>query len=341
MNKFPRNTVLVFSLLTLSTVTMGGEPQGVVVDISSLFSDSDEIGAIAETMEASEELQASEQNTVAEEAFNGIVVDIPEAVIIPSSAPPPSPLDAPEAVLESVLPAEKALPAVDDVIDQALAADAAGSDAAGSDAAVAAAADGTAAAAVNGEKKNILQTIGDAMRPKGPAPSLNNNRFSLYLSDRVVFAQYDRSAERYNLENGRTHLGLLYSEERDTVLQGGLAVDTTITKSFRLSFGARAYAAILGAENTDAVAVGPGVEGAYLLPLKALPLELAASIYFAPDILTFGAGDNVLDWQVDVTLPVREKLSVFTGLRFLQLDTRPNDAEIDNRLHFGVRWDFL
>ena len=336
MNKIPRNTVLVFSLLTLSTVTMGGEPQGVVVDISSLFSDSDEIGAIAETMEASEELQASEQNTVAEEAFNGIVVDIPEAVIIPSSAPPPSPLDAPEAVLESVLPAEKALPAVDDVIDQALAADAAAADGA-----VAAAADGAAAAAADGEKKNILQTIGDAMRPKGPAPSLNNNRFSLYLSDRVVFAQYDRSAERYNLENGRTHLGLLYSEERDTVLQGGLAVDTTITKSFRLSFGARAYAAILGAENTDAVAVGPGVEGAYLLPLKALPLELAASIYFAPDILTFGAGDNVLDWQVDVTLPVREKLSVFTGLRFLQLDTRPNDAEIDNRLHFGVRWDFL
>ena len=340
MNKFSRstarNTALVFSLLTLSTVTMGGEPQGVVVDISSLFSDSDEIGANTETMEAPAELLSSEQNTIAEEAFNGIVVEIPQAVIIPSSAPPPSPLDAPEAVLESVLPAEKALPAVDDVIDQALAADAAAADGA-----VAAAADGAAAAAADGEKKNILQTIGDAMRPKGPAPSLNNNRFSLYLSDRVVFAQYDRSAERYNLENGRTHLGLLYSEERDTVLQGGLAVDTTITKSFRLSFGARAYAAILGAENTDAVAVGPGVEGAYLLPLKALPLELAASIYFAPDILTFGAGDNVLDWQVDVTLPVREKLSVFTGLRFLQLDTRPNDAEIDNRLHFGVRWDFL
>lgn len=355
MNNFARNSALAFSLLTLSTVAAGDEPVGVVVDISVLFADPDEISSPAPAIpaEAHAVLQSSDQDEVVEEEFEGIVVDIPSAVIIPSSAPPPSPSTsgAPEAVLPvEVFPTDKALPVdkvvpVENVIDDALSGAGAATDAAADGAAAekVLSADGVGVdgAAVDGEKKNILQKITDAMSPEEAIPSLDNSRFSLYLSDRVVFAQYDRSASQFNLENARANVGLLYSEERDTVFQGGLAVDTSLLETIRISFGARAYAAILGAENTDAVALGPGVEAAYLLPLKALPLELAGSLYFAPDILTFGAGDNILDWQVDVTLPIRNQLSVFGGLRFLQLDTRPNDAEVDNRVHLGIRWDFL
>ncbi len=187
----------------------------------------------------------------------------------------------------------------------------------------------------------VIRTIVDAMRPSDQTPPLDNDRFSLYLSDEVLFAQFERSGKRYGLDRSRVHLGFLHSEERDSVFQTGLSIDASFTKSFRLSFGTRAYVALLNLENMDAFAAALGAETAYKLPFKALPLEFGASFYYAPDVLTFGAGDRTLDAQVDVTLPVRSQFSVFGGFRFLQVDTRPDDREIDNRVHLGVRWDFM
>jgi hypothetical protein len=187
----------------------------------------------------------------------------------------------------------------------------------------------------------VLTAIVDAMRPEDQIPPLTNDRFSLYLSEKVAFAQYERSAEKFDIDRARTHVAFLYSEERDSIFQGGLALDTSFTSSLRLSFGTRAYVALLNQENTDTFAASFGAETAYRLPFKAVPLEFGASLYYAPDILTFGVGDRVIDAQLDLTLPVRSQLSVFGGIRFLQVDTRPDDREVDNRVHLGVRWDFL
>ena len=153
---------------------------------------------------------------------------------------------------------------------------------------------------------------------------------------------YERNAsERFeSIDEGRLHLGLLYGEARDTVFQGGLAVDTSLTDLFRLSVGGRGYVGLLGDENEDTIAAALGAEAAYILPFEKLPLEFGASIYYAPDILTFGTSDRVIDTRFGVALPVRPQLSVFTGARFLQFDTRPGDEEVDNRIHLGVRWDF-
>ena len=197
------------------------------------------------------------------------------------------------------------------------------------------------AAATENSGNRVLKAFTDAMRPKEEVPPLNNDRLTVYLSDEVIFGQYERSGARYGLDRSRVHLGLVYSEERDTVIQSGLAVDAAFASSFRLSFGTRGYVAILGEENTDSVAAGLGGEIAYQLPFRALPLEFGANFYYAPDVLTFGSADRVIDGQFDVTLPIRSSLSVFAGARFLQFDTRPGDEEVDNRVHLGARWDFL
>jgi len=197
------------------------------------------------------------------------------------------------------------------------------------------------AAAAAEDQTKFISSIVDAMRPVSGVPPLDNDRFTFYLSDEVLFAQYERSAARYDFENARVHLGFMFTEERDTVFQAGLSLDASFVSSFRLSFGTRLYAALLSDENNDAFAGAIGGELAYQLPFEKLPLELSTSLYYAPDVLTFGQGDRVIDWQIDVTLPFRSQLSVFTGIRFLQVDTRPGDREIDNRLHIGIRWDFI
>lgn len=196
-------------------------------------------------------------------------------------------------------------------------------------------------AAAEAEKPGdaTFKAIVNAMKPQEPVKALKGKRVTLYLSEKVAFAQLEVDAARYNIDNGRIHVASLYSEQRDSVFHGGLALDASFANSFRLSFGTRAYIAQLSTENTDAFAAAVGIETAYNLPFKALPLEFAASVYYAPDILTFGASDRAIDAQIDFAFPLREQSSLFLGARFLQVDTRPEDREVDNRVHMGIRWD--
>ena len=186
-----------------------------------------------------------------------------------------------------------------------------------------------------------FKAIVKAMTPRKPVQPLKGKRVSVYLSEKVAVAKYETDAKRFKIEKGRIHVATLYSEERDSVLHTGLAIDASFVESFRLSFGTRAYIALLNTEKTDAFAGAFGVEAAYNLPFKALPLEFSATVYYAPDILTFGASDRAIDAQVDIAFPLRAQSSLFAGARFLQVDTRPEDREIDNRVHMGIRWDFM
>lgn len=205
----------------------------------------------------------------------------------------------------------------------------------------AAAAAGAKAAAAGEAASKLWGNVVDAMTPEETVPPLANDRFELYLSEKVAFANYERTAERFNLDNGRMHVAFLHSEERDSIFQGGLALDTPLSKTFRLSFGSRAYVGVLSEENDDTFAAAMGAEAAYKLPFKSLPLEFGASIYYAPDILTFGVADRLVDTRFGVALPVRSQMSLFTGLRYLTLDTRPGNEQVDNRVHLGIRWDFM
>ena len=180
-----------------------------------------------------------------------------------------------------------------------------------------------------------------AMKPRAPVAPLAGKRFNLYISEKVLSAKYERPSDVVKFKNGRVHAAAIYSETRDLVVHGGLAVDSDLTQAVRLSFGTRAYIALLEAENNDVFATALGLEAAYNLPFQKLPPEFGASFYYAPDILTFGAADRGIDAQVDVAFPLRPNSALFAGARFLQVDSRPEDREVDNRVHMGIRWDFM
>lgn len=163
---------------------------------------------------------------------------------------------------------------------------------------------------------------------------------ALTISDDVANVTYQNDADSLGVDQGRVQAGFLLSEQRDIIFSGTLLLDTRpgLVPQVRLSAGARGYAALLGAENRDAVAFGLGVEGAYTLPVRVLPLELTASAFYAPDVLSFGQADRIIDWNVDVGLQLRDQLAAFAGLRFLQVDTRPGSREVEDEVHIGVRW---
>ena len=305
MSILVKSTALAFSFLTLSSIASAGDPgpEGVPVDISNIVLYPDKEGATATAAKAATDTAT----TVA--AASGVVDGAGNAIgagTLGTTASAAAGASAGDAVTKA----------------------------------------GSEAAEMIGvmfEKgKDVAGNVMEALTPAGTVPALTNDRFELYLSDKVAFGMYERNAsERFeSIDEGRLHLGLLYGEARDTVFQGGLAVDTSLTDLFRLSVGGRGYVGLLGDENEDTIAAALGAEAAYILPFEKLPLEFGASIYYAPDILTFGTSDRVIDTRFGVALPVRPQLSVFTGARFLQFDTRPGDEEVDNRIHLGVRWDF-
>lgn len=188
----------------------------------------------------------------------------------------------------------------------------------------------------------IVGRVATALKPKESVPSLMGDRVTGYASEQAFSLLFERDSAKYGVNQGRVTAGFLFTEERDTVFQLGFVADapTTLASSFRLSFGTRAYLAILGIENNDSIAFSLGVEAAYILPFKRLPLEFNASFYYAPDVLTFGQGERVIDTTIDVILPFRNNFDIFAGVRLLEIDLRPGDREIDNLVHGGLRYTF-
>lgn len=203
----------------------------------------------------------------------------------------------------------------------------------------------TAGDAITEESEAELQTvkIGDEEFTLIPAKSLESDdkRMDLYVSDKVGSLEYERSGSIFDLDNSRVNAGFLFSEERDTVFSGGVMFDSDkeLLPGVRLSFGTRGYVALLGVENADVFGVALGAEAEFLVPLEALPLRLSASYFYAPDVLAFGDADRIFDWDINVGLQIRESVMVYTGVRYLQMDTRPGKREVDDRLHVGVRWN--
>lgn len=180
----------------------------------------------------------------------------------------------------------------------------------------------------------------DLVEESFTAAPVDQRTFELYASDKTAQGRYDRDSSMLNMENGRVHGSFLYNEERDLVFTAGLNMDVEpdFMKGVIFSVGTRGYAALLSAENSDAIAISVGLEAQYTLPLKKFPLHFEAAVYYAPDIFTFGQSDRVLDWQGRVGLAITETMDAFVGLRYLEFDTRPGSKKLDNKVHIGVRW---
>jgi len=167
--------------------------------------------------------------------------------------------------------------------------------------------------------------------------------FDVYASD--VAAQFSLTADGsslLNVDNSELSAGFLFSEERDTVLHAGIVLEATpeFFPGLTLGVGGRAYAGLLGIENADVIGFSVGLEGSFDPNFEKVPVVLNASIYYAPDILTFGSADRIIDWRVEAELEVRNSLSAFAGLRVLQFDTRPSERDVDESIHVGLRWSF-
>jgi len=163
----------------------------------------------------------------------------------------------------------------------------------------------------------------------------------LYASDKAAQLEYETNGSVLGFDNNRATASFLFTEKRDNLFSGGIMYDAQpeFLPGLTLSFGTKLYAALLGFENSDVVGLGGSIEGAYQIPVRQLPVKLSAAINYAPDILTFGQSDRIIDWSVRAGLTLTNNIEGFIGFRFLQFDIRPGNRELDDQVHLGIRWN--
>lgn len=167
-------------------------------------------------------------------------------------------------------------------------------------------------------------------------------RAEVQLSNDTLQMRYMADGERVNVgSNSQASATFFLSEERDIVLNADFLFPADLGDRLELYFGPRAYAALLEDENNDVMAVSLGME----FRLEIDPgsgLALGGQAFYAPDILTFGTADNVLDLSARVEIEVQPRLIVFVGMRWFEFELTEEASErtLQEELFAGAGWRF-
>lgn len=167
-----------------------------------------------------------------------------------------------------------------------------------------------------------------------------------YISEDALQLQYIRELRIEGFGPVEARGGVFYNEQRDLVGIGDMLVDIgdqARQRRIEVSVGTRMYGAFLNAENEDTFAFGFGGEAEWFMS-RDQRISLKLTLFYAPDILTFGIADNVEDTSLRLQLRAREGTDIFVGYRRLAIETinetLAESRELDDHIHIGFRHSF-
>jgi hypothetical protein len=182
-----------------------------------------------------------------------------------------------------------------------------------------------------------------APRTQQPAPRTSiDHAIEAYISEDALQALYVRAMNSDELGPIDVRAGVFFNEQRDLIgIADALAEvgDPQPTQRLVFKVGPRMFGAFLNEEDEDIFGVGVGGEARYYFN-RSRTTSVALNAYYAPDILTFGAADNVQDVSVRLETELRDGTDVYIGYREFEIDVRGGDREVDDNIHVGFRRRF-
>jgi len=179
------------------------------------------------------------------------------------------------------------------------------------------------------------------------APAVEKPRtLELAVSNDYVQGRYFTRGGLLGVDQADGDIGVYYNDDRDLIAWLGLSTSPNVALFDQLSFsvGARGYLGLLAAPNNDDVfGVAPGIEARYPLPLPIpYPVTAAGSLFFAPDVLTLGDAENILDLDLRGEVNITSWLVGLVGYRLFRFngDDGGDDVNAANEIQFGVRFNF-
>ncbi len=163
-----------------------------------------------------------------------------------------------------------------------------------------------------------------------------------YISDDALQALYVRTLDLGDFGPTEARGGFFYNEDRDLIATGDLLLpvgdEDEELESFEIKVGTRVYGAFLATEDEDVFGVGLGGEAEYFFN-RSRSVSVKLTLFYAPDIATFGQADNVKDASLRFMTRLRDGTDVFVGFRSFEIDL-PFDREVDDNMHVGFRRSF-
>ena len=173
------------------------------------------------------------------------------------------------------------------------------------------------------------------------AAEQSEHGLDVYLSEDALQALYARTLPIGQVDDARIRVGFFMNEARDLIGIGDASVDVidpTRRRHWGLAVGPRAYGALLSIEDQDIFAIALGGKASYYFD-DDRDTAISLTMYYAPDIVTFGTADNVTDVSVEFETRLTERMRVYVGYRTFEIDL-PIDREVDDGLHLGLRGNF-
>lgn len=162
------------------------------------------------------------------------------------------------------------------------------------------------------------------------------------LSNDTLQIRYIGSGEVIGVDDGRIVGTMFLGEERDFVLSGALLFPADLgVPRLQLSFGPQVYAALLRDENDDVMAISVGTVARFFID-RGRRLAIAGHAFYAPDILTFGSGDNLTDLSARVEFGAAPRVQVFAGMRWFEFDLTDGSGErtLQEEVFVGLGYRF-
>jgi hypothetical protein len=185
----------------------------------------------------------------------------------------------------------------------------------------------------------LLLTAGQAVAQRD---AREGSTAEVALSNDTLQLRYLASGNRVGVQGSHLVGGAFLGEERDLVLSGGLMFPADLgIRRLNISIGPQLYAALLQEENDDVMAVSVGTEVRFFID-PARRLAVSGQAFYAPDILTFGAADNLTDLSARVELRVAEQLQAFAGMRWFEFDLTDGSGQrtLQEEAFAGVGYRF-
>lgn len=162
------------------------------------------------------------------------------------------------------------------------------------------------------------------------------------LSNDTLQLSYIGSGQIVKVDGSYVTADFFLSEERDIVLSGGLMFPADLNLgALTITFGPRAYAALLEEENNDVMSLSVGTELRLDLN-RPRGLAIVGHAFYAPDILTFGSADSLTDLSVRAQVRIAPRLTGFAGMRWFEFDLVEGGGErtLQEELFAGFGWQF-
>jgi hypothetical protein len=165
-----------------------------------------------------------------------------------------------------------------------------------------------------------------------------------YISEHALAAQYIRDIDTDKLGDLEGRGGLFYDEDDDLILSGDVlgligGRDRQSRHGLHFRAGTRMYAAWLDPEDEDVFSVGFGGEAQYTFGDRR-KYGVVLSAFYAPDLLTFGHTDHIVDASLRFQAELAPGTQLFIGGRSLKFDTDLGNRHLDDNLQVGVRYAF-